>query len=204
MEETYLRELVAIARSCDAYILSDEVYRSFDERLKVPAIVDLYEKGISVNSLSKTYSLPGLRVGWVACHSDLADKLRDYRDYTMICAGVFDDMLATLALKNRSAILERNKQIVTTNLKLLIDWVAKEEKASLIAPANVSTAFVKLAISQPVEVFCLDLLEKYGVLVVPGNRFDLEGYVRIGYCCDQEILLAALEKLSQALHINGE
>ena len=94
MDAAYLEELVAIAKEVDAYIFSDEVYRSFDQ--PTPSIVDLYEKGIAVNSLSKTYSIPGIRVGWVASNTEVADILRDYRDYTMICAGVFDDMVATL------------------------------------------------------------------------------------------------------------
>ena len=110
MDAAYLEELVAIAKEVDAYIFSDEVYRSFDQ--PAPSIVDLYEKGIAVNSLSKTYSIPGIRVGWVASNTEVADILRDYRDYTMICAGVFDDMVATLVLENKEAILERNRQIV--------------------------------------------------------------------------------------------
>lgn len=199
MDRSYLTELVAIAQSCGAYILSDEVYHSFDDK-DVPAIVDLYDKGISVNSLSKTYSLPGIRVGWVASHKEVADILRDYRDYTMICAGVFDDMVACLALKNRQKILERNAKIVRENLAILMDWVAQEPMAELIRPAAVSTSFVKLKTDLPIETFCLNLLKKRGVLVIPGNRFDIEGHVRIGYCCPQETLKKGLALLSQELN----
>ena len=78
MDAAYLEELVAIAKEVDAYIFSDEVYRSFDQ--PTPSIVDLYEKGIAVNSLSKTYSIPGIRVGWVASNTEVADILRDYRE----------------------------------------------------------------------------------------------------------------------------
>ena len=67
-------------------------------------------------------------------------------------------------------------------------------------PAFVSTSFVKLDIAEPIEDFCLDLLKYYGVLVVPGNRFDFEGYVRIGYCCQEEVLREGLARLSQKLH----
>ncbi|MGT2801384.1 aminotransferase [Streptococcus henryi] len=199
MDEAYLRELVEIAKSCDAYILADEIYHTFDGRT-IPAIADLYEKGISVNSLSKTYSLPGIRVGWVASNPQVTQLLKDYRDYTLICAGVFDDMVATLALQHREQILARNSEIVTNNLGILDTWIANEPKASFVKPAFVSTSFVKLDIAEPIEDFCLDLLKDYGVLVVPGNRFDFEGYVRIGYCCQEEVLREGLERLSQKLH----
>ena len=128
MDAAYLGDLVAIAKEVGAYIFSDEVYCSFDQ--PAPSIVDLYEKGIAVNSLSKTYSIPGIRVGWVASNTKVANILRDYRDYTMICAGVFDDMVATLVLENKEAILERNRQIVEENLALMDEWIAKEPKAS--------------------------------------------------------------------------
>lgn len=199
MPADYLAELVRIAQSCGAYILADEVYHSFAPE-KVPAIADLYDKGISVNSLSKTYSLPGTRIGWVAAQPALIDQLKSHREYTMICAGVFDDKLATLALQNRSAILQRNQELLTTNLAILEDWIAKEDKASFIRPAATSTSFVKLAVNQPIEEFCLQLLEKYGVLVVPGNRFAIEGHVRIGYCCPPDTLRQGLALLSTFLH----
>lgn len=198
MDEAYLKELVAIAQESGAYILADEVYLSFSSQ-KVPAIADLYDKGISVNSLSKTYSIPGIRVGWVATSHDITNILRDYRDYTMICAGVFDDMVATLTLENKQAILNRNRKIIKENLVILDQWIATEPKASYIRPAEVSTSFIKLEVALPIEEFCLKLLKNYGVLVVPGNRFGYEGHIRLGYCCDQEILKEGLRLLSQSL-----
>ena len=136
----------------------------------------------------------------MASNTKVANILRDYRDYTMICAGVFDDMVATLVLENKEAILERNRQIIEENLALMDEWIAKEPKASWIRPASVSTSFVKLDVDRPIEVFALELLQEYAVLVVPGNRFDKESHVRIGYCCDKEVLQKGLEKLSQFLN----
>ncbi|MEX2785472.1 aminotransferase [Streptococcus sp. H49] len=203
MDADYLRELAALARSCGAYILADEVYHSFGEE-EPPAVADLYDKGISVNGLSKTYSLPGIRVGWIAAKKQLIERLKNYRDYTMISAGVFSDMVAVLALENRQQLLERNKKIVQTNLQILKDWVKHEKRASFIPPDWVSTAFVKLETKLPTEEFCLQLLRKYGVLVVPGSRFDLEGHVRIGYCCSAETLKEGLKRLSLCLSENEQ
>ena len=199
MDCAFLLELVDIARSVGAYILSDEVYKSFDDSLEVPAICDLYDKGISVNSLSKTYSLPGIRVGWVAASPSLCQVFRDYRDYTLICAGVFDDMVASLALQHQEAILQRNRELVQTNLKILTDWVEQEPLVSLIAPAATSTSFIQFHLDQDVEELCLSLLEETGVLLVPGNRFDIPGHARLGYCCDTATLQKGLALLSDFL-----
>ncbi|WP_449458860.1 aminotransferase [Streptococcus suis] len=198
MDRAYLEELVEIASEVGAYILSDEVYRSFSG-LDVPSIIEVYDKGIAVNSLSKTYSLPGIRVGWVAANHQVTDILRDYRDYTMICAGVFDDMVAQLALASRKEILKRNWRILEENLAILEKWIEKEPLVSYIRPAVVSTSFVKIAVDMPMEDFCLQLLQEHGVLLVPGNRFERDGYVRLGFACEQETLIKGLEKLSQFL-----
>ncbi|HEL1806192.1 TPA: aminotransferase [Streptococcus suis] len=198
MDRTYLEELVEIASEVGAYILSDEVYRSFSG-LGVPSIIEVYDKGIAVNSLSKTYSLPGIRVGWVAANHQVTDILRDYRDYTMICAGVFDDMVAQLALASRKEILKRNRRILEENLAILDQWIEEEPRVSYIRPAVVSTSFVKIAVEMPMEEFCLQLLQEHGVLLVPGNRFNRDGYVRLGFACEQETLIKGLEKLSQFL-----
>ncbi|MBG9367473.1 aminotransferase [Streptococcus sp. NLN64] len=199
MDRNYLEELVEIAREVGAYILSDEVYQPLEDGIDVPPIFDLYEKGISTNSVSKTYSVPGVRVGWIIANDELSDLFRKYRDYTMICAGVFDDFIATHVLKHKKEILERNRQIVDHNLKLVKDWVAQEPRVSWVPPRHVSTSFIKLDVSEETERFCIRLLKETGVLLVPGNRFDMPGYARLGYCTRTEILEKGLEALSEFL-----
>ncbi|MBM7314965.1 aminotransferase [Streptococcus suis] len=201
MDRAYLEELVSIAEEVGAYILADEVYQTFEEQA-FPAIVDLYEKGISTNSLSKTYSLPGIRVGWIAANRELSDYFRKYRDYTMISAGVIDDALATYALQQREHILERNRQLVRRNLAILEKWVAEQDQVDLVLPRQVSTSFIRLRIDRPTEEFCLALLEEEGVLLVPGERFDMPGYARLGYCCQTEVLVEGLERLARFLGSN--
>ncbi|MBF0787949.1 MULTISPECIES: aminotransferase [unclassified Streptococcus] len=199
MERSFLEELVAIAREVGAYILSDEVYKPLEEHFDVPAIVDLYEKGISVNSMSKTYSVAGVRVGWVVANDELSQCFRKYRDYTMICAGVVDDALATYVLQHKEAVLARNRALVTENLTVVKDWVEKETRVSLVYPSAVPVSFIKLEIPEETETFCLRLLKEKGVLLVPGNRFDCPGYARLGYCTQTSILKKGLALVSEFL-----
>jgi aspartate/methionine/tyrosine aminotransferase len=202
LNREFLEEVVDLARSVGAYVLVDEVYLPLDDAEDYAPIVDLYEKGISTNSLSKTYSVPGVRLGWVATQDEkLADEFRKYRDYTMICCGVFDDALGTLVLKHRDEVLARNKKIVNNNLQILRDWVENEPQVSMIYPKSVSTSFVKFENLNPenTEDFCIELLKSKGVLLVPGNRFDLSGYARLGYCTNEDTLRKGLSALSQFL-----
>lgn len=199
MEEEMLKELVQIARGCGAYILSDEVYKPLEDNIKVPAIADLYEKGISTNSLSKTYSIPGIRVGWVASSPEIIDIFKKYRDYTMICDGVLDDYLAVYVLKNKEAVLKRNKKIVDDNLAIVKKWIENEPRVSLVYPKHVSTSFIQLDIPMDIEEFCIKLLKEKGVLLVPGNRFGVALHARLGYCTETNILKKGLMELSDYL-----
>lgn len=198
-----LAPLIEAARKVGAYILIDEVYLPFNNP-HVRPIVDLYEKGISVNSLSKSFSLPGIRIGWTATSPEIADVFRKYRDYTMICGGVLNDHLACLALEAKDNILARNQAICAKNYQLLREWVNQEPSVSLVLPELVSTSFIKLDLKRPVEDFCIDLLKTKGVLLVPGSAYGREGYARLGYCCKEEVLLRGLEVLSEFLKVERE
>lgn len=202
LDRKFLEQVVDIAREIDAYIVVDEVYKPLTDDVDYVSIIDLYEKGIATNSLSKTYSTPGIRLGWVVANSEVTEQLRKYRDYTMICAGVFDDALGTLILKNKEQVLNRNAKIVENNLKILTEWVENDPNVSMIYPGNVSTSFVKFNHLNPdkTEDFAIALLKETGVLIVPGNRFDLPGHARIGYCTDEQTLKTGLAKLSEFLN----
>lgn len=202
LDRDFLNEVVKIAREVGAYVLVDEVYLPLESDSNYAPIVDLYEKGISTNSLSKTYSVPGVRLGWTASNAEVADIFRKYRDYTMICAGVFDDALGALVLKHRDQVLARNQKIVSHNLAILREWVENEPAVSIIYPKSVSTSFVKFNDLDPekTEDFAIQLLKTKGVLIVPGNRFDLPGHARIGYCTDEATLRQGLAALSEFLH----
>lgn len=202
LDRDFLNEVVKIAREVGAYVLVDEVYLPLESDSNYASIVDLYEKGISTNSLSKTYSVPGVRLGWTASNAEVADIFRKYRDYTMICAGVFDDALGALVLKHRDQVLARNQKIVSHNLAILREWVENEPAVSMIYPKSVSTSFVKFNDLDPekTEDFAIQLLKTKGVLIVPGNRFDLPGHARIGYCTDEATLRQGLAALSEFLH----
>ncbi|MCI2095676.1 MULTISPECIES: aminotransferase [Lactococcus] len=202
MSPKFLSEVVEIARSVDAYILCDEVYLPLDEETPYSPIADLYEKGISTNSISKTYSVPGIRVGWVATQDrDLCNEFRKIRDYTLICTGVFDDAVAALVLKHKDKVLERARKIVKGNLSILKEWVENEPLVSMVYPNAVSVSFVKFEELDPTktEDFAIQLLREKGVLIIPGNRFDLPGYGRIGYCTDETTLRQGLKLLSEFL-----
>lgn len=201
MGKEMLEEIVEIARSCGAYLFCDEVYRNLhqDPDASVPSIADLYEKGISTSSMSKVYSLAGLRLGWIAAPAEVIKDCFQHRDYTTISCGMLDDILATHALKNFDKIMARSLGIVRKNAKILDEWVESERKISYVKPQAGTTAMLKYDYPLPSEEFCINLFRMNGAFLTPGSCFDLEGYVRIGYACDTQVLKDGLAKVSEFL-----
>jgi aspartate/methionine/tyrosine aminotransferase len=201
MDARFLADIAEIARSCGAYVLGDEVYRGTDQHGNgyTTSIADLYERGISTGSMSKTYSLAGLRLGWIAGPKELIHAVSIHRDYNTISVGMIDDYFASLALEHRDAILERNHRIVRTNLALLDAWIAKEPAISWIKPKSGTTALLKYAFDMPSRDFCIELIEATGVMFTPGSALDMEGYVRIGYANHRDVLEQGLARVSRFL-----
>jgi len=202
MDRDYLLKIVEIARACGAWILCDEVYRGTDQEGDLgmtASIADLYEKGISTGSMSKTYSLAGLRLGWIAAPVDLIHAVSIHRDYNTISVGMLDDHFAAIALENKDKILERSHKITRTNLAILSDWVDKAPLRSWIKPKSGTTALLKYDLPISSEEFCLRLLEETGVMLTPGSAMDMEGYLRIGYTNGEEVLHEGLGRISRFL-----
>lgn len=201
MDEQFLTDIAGIARSCGAYVLCDEVYRGTDQvgNGYTASIADIYERGISTGSMSKTYSLAGLRLGWIAGPKELIRAVAIHRDYNTISVGMIDDHFASIALENRAAILARNHDIVRTNLAILDSWVANEPAISYIKPKSGTTALLKYSLSISSLEFCTALIGQTGVMFTPGSALDMEGYVRIGYANNRHVLEAGLARVSEFL-----
>ena len=201
MDEALLLKIVDIARACDAYIICDEVYRGTnhtDPEYGI-SIADIYEKGISTGSMSKTYSLAGLRLGWITASPDILEDVFIHRDYNTISVGVIDDYFASIALENRKKIALRNTTITRSNLEILDNWVKNEKFFSYVKPKAGTTALLKYEFNIPSREFCIQILENTGVLFAPGSAMDMEGWVRIGYANDSKILAQGLTVLSKYL-----
>lgn len=202
LDRQTLEEIIEIAEKVDAYILMDEVYAPLAGGDFV-SIVDLYDKGITTNSLSKTYSVPGIRIGWVAANQKIIERLRKYHTYLVLSGGVLSDALAVHALRNKEKILARNKKIVSENLAIVEKWLADEPNVQLVLPNHVSTSFIRLDITEDDEQFCIDLLRETGVLLVPGSAYGVPQHARLGYCCKKETLEKGLALLSEYLKERG-
>lgn len=186
-----LDAVIALCRHHGIYILCDEVYRGveLEPADQMPQIADVYERGISLNVISKAYGLPGLRIGWIASQdTSLLQKVERYKHYLSICNSAPSELLTLVALKARSDILARNHALLQENVMLLeqlfadfpgvVDWQR---------PQGGCVAFPRCIAPEGGEEFCRKLIEESGVLLLPSSIYASEltdvpqDHFRIGF-----------------------
>ena len=198
MDRNTLEAIAEIAGEIGAWVLCDEVYRGTDQvgQGKTASMADLYEKGISTAGMSKAFSLAGLRIGWLAGPTEVIERVMIHRDYNTISVSKIDEFFAAMALENHQTILERSQRITRGNLAILTDWIKGEPLISWVRPVSGTTALLKLALDLPSRDFCIQLLDETGVMFTPGSAMGMEGYVRIGYANNAEVLKTGLRRVS--------
>lgn len=185
MSDKEFEEIINLCRKYDVWLLSDEVFRGLehDESLKLPAVADVYEKGISIGVISKAFAIPGVRIGWLVCKdAELRSKVLNVKEYLSVCNSQIDEKLATAILKIPNQILQRNLQIICKNKEL----IRSEDKLfgfqiKVEIPQSGCSLFAEL-INADAEKFCKIVAKKYGYLIYPSSLFSTNiNAVRIGF-----------------------
>ena len=181
--ETFDR-VVELARDHDLVLFCDEVYRELehDPAVRLSAACDAYERGVSLGSISKTYGLAGLRIGWLATRDRaVRDAVVTVKDYTTICASAPSELLVALALRHRQTLAQRNLEIVRQNLPLLDEFFGRHSGMfEWVRPVASPIGFPQIAGVADVDWMC-EKLASAGVLLLPGSVYDEPRHVRIGF-----------------------
>jgi aspartate/methionine/tyrosine aminotransferase len=180
------RAIIELARSHNCLLFSDEVYRGleYSEQDRLPPACDLYERAVSLGVMSKAYGLAGLRIGWIATQDrDIYARVAACKDYLSICNSAPSEFLAGVALRHAETLLQRNRQIIRENLPLLNQFFARHSDVFAWQPPQAGPiAFPRLRLGQGIDAFCDDLVQKQGVLLLPGSAYsDHEQHFRIGF-----------------------
>ncbi|HYM22400.1 MAG TPA: aminotransferase class I/II-fold pyridoxal phosphate-dependent enzyme [Vicinamibacterales bacterium] len=202
-EASDLDRIAAIAGRTGAWILSDEIYRGAErDGRETPTMWGRSDRVVITSGLSKAYGLPGLRVGWIVGPPELVASTWSYHDYTTIAPGALSDALAIRALEpaRRARILERTRSILNRNFPLIAEWLDGHGALFGYAPPDAG-AIVYVRYHHPINSTDLAtrLREEKSVLIVPGDHFGMDGYLRIGFGEEAGYLRQGLDRLHELL-----
>lgn len=194
--------IAALTSKHGAWILADEVYagaETGDER--TPSFWGCHERVLVTNSLSKAYGLPGLRLGWVMGPEKLVEELWGRTDYTTISPASLSDQLARVALEpaTRERIGERTRGIVRKNLGVLEEWMAAQDgRFRYRAPDAGAICYARYDAPINSSEFAEKLRVEKSILVVPGDHFGMDHYLRLGFGNPEKELLEGLDRVRAA------
>jgi aspartate/methionine/tyrosine aminotransferase len=189
------------------HLLADEVYRflEFESTDRLTAGADAFERGISLGVMSKSFAMAGLRIGWLATRDHvLLARCAAFKDYTTICSSAPSEILALIGLRARDTVLARSRAIVEANMALLDRFFARRaDRFAWVRPRGGSIGFPRLLGDEPIDDFAARLVEREGVLLLPGSQFGYSGnHFRIGF--GRQDLPAALERLEAFVDGDGD
>jgi aspartate/methionine/tyrosine aminotransferase len=181
LDQGFIDSLLALCEQHGLYLISDDVF-AFSDFSEIGSQFNVlkYEKAILTNVLSKTFGLPGVRIGWVMTRNEeLTESIRSLKTYNSICQSQLDEQVACFVMRKAEALIRRNNEIVRKNVKLFDGFVASSESLSWHKPEAGMLGLVHS--SEPLKPL-LDLWFEKDVLALPGELFGIEGdYFRVGF-----------------------
>ncbi len=196
------QEIVELCKKNNTLLFSDEMYRFLEYHAtdRLPSASDLYENAISLFGLSKSFALPGLRIGWLTSkNKKLMQDFANFKDYTTICNSAPSEILGIIALQNKERIVARNLQIISENLNILTSFFQTYHRVfEWNQPVAGPIAFPKFLGEGDISSFCKQLVEEKEVMLLPASVYGFPGnYFRIGFA--RKNMKEGLEKLVEFL-----
>lgn len=194
--------IARIAAKHGAWILSDEVYRGAElDGNETATMWGRSDRVIVTNGLSKAYGLPGLRIGWIVAPPALVATLWSYHDYVTIAPGALSDRLARIAVapERRARLFERTRAILRANLPIVEQWLRDLGGFSWIRPEAGAIVYVRY----PHRINSTELVTRLrvekSVLIVPGDHFGMDRYLRVGFGEPSDYTKQGLARLGELL-----
>jgi aspartate/methionine/tyrosine aminotransferase len=201
MSPAVFERLIEILRERGVALLSDEVYRGLehDPRARLPAACDVYDRALSLNTVSKSYGLPGLRIGWLVCRDEaMLARIRELKLYTTICSSAPSELLVALALRHSEQLVSASRNLVLENLHLLEAFLGRHgDLLDWVAPAAGPIGFPRVTDERDVRAWCERTAADAGGLLLPGDVYGQPRHVRLGF--GRRSLPEAIERLEAHL-----
>lgn len=199
-----LKEVIAVAEKHNKWLLIDETYRDMFKDEILPVAASLSKKVISISSLSKTYGIPGIRIGWAICQDkNMMDMLLCAKEQVCIGGSVIDEYIGYVALSQKKEWIIENDATIARHFAIVKKWIENEELVEWVLPRAACTCFprIKPEVDVDIDKFYRIMNEKYGTYVGPGHWFEQDRrHLRIGYGWPlEEELILGLSGISAAI-----
>ncbi len=206
MRNEEMDAVISLADKVGAWILADEVYAGVEQHTEeqAPSFYGRYGKVLAVGSMSKAYGLPGLRTGWVVGPEDTIQQIWARHEYNTLSTTMLSNKLAALALSEeiRPLVRQRARDYVRKGFPILRDWMGKQPgNLRCVPPEAAAIGFIKYDLDINSTDLAMKIIqEEPSAMIVPGDHFGMDGYIRISFGLPEDYLRGGLNVISKVLH----
>jgi len=180
-----LNKIIELCKKYNVWLLSDEVFRGLEheKKYRLPAVADIYKKGISIGVISKAFAVPGLRIGWLVCQNQtFIQKVINIKGYLSICNSQIDEILVSNILNHSSKLLNRNLKIILSNKKKIQNLNGFLEHEIKVVIPNSGCCFFAELVNGDDEKLVIKIAQEQGYLLYPSSLFKTHvNGMRIGF-----------------------
>ncbi|MHA1959484.1 MAG: aminotransferase class I/II-fold pyridoxal phosphate-dependent enzyme [Candidatus Thorarchaeota archaeon] len=199
LTEDELKEAIEIAESVDAYLMVDETYLDLSFETPPPPAATMSDRAISLTSMSKTWGVPGIRIGWAVADNSIVEAIRTVREQMTICNSSLGEAISKEIISTRESRLKSLRGQMLSNYAIVKDWMEDQNWLEWIEPRSGVVCAPRLRKGGSTDEFCKLLVTKYKTFTVPGSAMELDGHFRLGFGGDQEELVGGLDQMTRAL-----
>src|SRR2546428_7090932 len=199
-----MRGLAELAADHDLTVVSDEIYEKilYEGEHVSPASLDgMFDRTVTVNGFSKTYSMTGWRLGWLVAPTPLFKEISKVQEHTITCATAFAQKAGVAALRGPTAPLQAMVKEFRARRDLVLKELAKIDVLSTVRPNGAVYVFPRTDVKIDSANLCERILKEASVAVTPGSAFGAagEGHIRISYAASRETILEGLQRIAEVV-----
>ncbi|MDZ4678102.1 MAG: pyridoxal phosphate-dependent aminotransferase [Oligoflexia bacterium] len=212
--EQELRDLAAVLELTGVWVISDDIYDKmiYDGSKIAPNIACVSEKlrgrVLLANSVSKTYSMTGWRIGSLVGDKKVIDACANYQSQSASCGVAFAQKAAVAALRGPQEEVQKAMKELASRRDSAIKILRTVEDLDVVEPLgafyifpNISKVFGRKTpagqvINNSTE-FCSSLIDAEGVVTVPGVEFGMEGCLRLTYTLKEERIVEGMKRIKR-------
>lgn len=192
-----------LAKVVGAKVIVDEVYLDALEGVDRSPAATRDDVFVSTNSLTKSYGLAGIRVGWVLADPETVERINRVRDVIDAVGSIPSETLGVLAFERLDALLERARGVLEPGQSLMRDFMAAHPQLDWVEPIGGAVAFPRIDGVDDVTPFVAAAAADFDVGVTPGSYFGERAHFRVALAGERDVLEKGLEALGQALAREG-
>lgn len=199
--EKELQDIAKVAQKYNLYIITDEIYEHFvfdsKKHLSIGSFASVSDRTISVFGVSKSYSMTGWRVGYLAANENLVDQIFKVHDALITCPTAISQYASLQAISGKQDMVDSYKRAYAERRQIVCSWLDKTDRLTYTKPQGAYYCFPKFREVVNDEEMVIRLMQEGKVAVVPGSAFGRggENHLRISFGCDEKTLEEGMERL---------